>query len=453
MHGLMPYFVMRGILKISNPIAMIRAFLDLFLARPFGQSSLLQRMFSSGLQDEVREIQEDMELVAEKVGRPAVIEKVQAFVDAPKAIQDMLYADAASEKMDLMAVVLRSPEAPQLSAADMQQVHRSNQAYLAYCRKKESTGDDSVAPDNEDAWLFEDLHVYLRLAQRARDKEQLIELIFEGSTSELLKDIVTIFYQPLAQVYRAANIADSLSDLQAFLNDLIKTVEAAEQANVSDPQQTVQTFVDLVSRHENSFYHFVYSVHSKGSGLFDDLMHWIELFINLVREGFSKPVALEFLLPHKGKQRQEVMQEIDAVVEYHRQLKVAHHQRMQRRMVRGSLTQMEKDEDMAFVEGVMQNLNLSSVTEDVVELAAEESEDEAGSESSDDDFQDAHETQDAAATSRRKPLKSKKDRIVLVPPSLPHITEMVPVLVELLRPSLIASRETARAAASARAAA
>lgn len=41
--------------------------------------------------------------------------------------------------------------------------------------------------------------------------------------------MVTIFYSPLAQVYKAANIADSLSDLQTFVNDLIRTVEASEE--------------------------------------------------------------------------------------------------------------------------------------------------------------------------------------------------------------------------------
>ena len=59
LHGLMPYFVLKGILKISNPVAMIRGWctngglsladlvcvgvLDLFLAQPFGGRSLLQR--------------------------------------------------------------------------------------------------------------------------------------------------------------------------------------------------------------------------------------------------------------------------------------------------------------------------------------------------------------------------------------------------------------------------
>ena len=42
-HGLMPYFMLKGILKVSNPMAMIRGVLDLFLARPFGGQSLIQR--------------------------------------------------------------------------------------------------------------------------------------------------------------------------------------------------------------------------------------------------------------------------------------------------------------------------------------------------------------------------------------------------------------------------
>jgi hypothetical protein len=44
-----------------------------------------------------------------------------------------------------------------------------------------------------------------------------------------MKDIITIFYSPLAQVYRAASIADSIGDLQNFINDLIRTVEATEE--------------------------------------------------------------------------------------------------------------------------------------------------------------------------------------------------------------------------------
>ena len=57
----------------------------------------------------------------------------------------------------------------------------------------------------------------------------------QGFTADLLKDIITIFYAPLAQVYRAASIADSLNDLQNFVNDLIKTVEQVEERKCKSP--------------------------------------------------------------------------------------------------------------------------------------------------------------------------------------------------------------------------
>jgi hypothetical protein len=72
--------------------------------------------------------------------------------------------------------------------------------------------------------------------------------------------------------------------------------------NQEGPQWTVQTFIDLVQWHEQSFYSFVHKVHSKGKGFFDSLMHWIELFLTAVREGLGNPVSLEFLLPHTSQE-------------------------------------------------------------------------------------------------------------------------------------------------------
>lgn len=42
-HGLMPYRTMAVILRFSNPMSMVKSFLDLFLAQPFGGRSLFQR--------------------------------------------------------------------------------------------------------------------------------------------------------------------------------------------------------------------------------------------------------------------------------------------------------------------------------------------------------------------------------------------------------------------------
>jgi len=52
---------------------------------------------------------------------------------------------------------------------------------MIYLKHKESLvdSDDDDGPQDEDAWLLEDLKVLAHLYSRLKDREQLIELVFE----------------------------------------------------------------------------------------------------------------------------------------------------------------------------------------------------------------------------------------------------------------------------------
>ncbi|KAF8974540.1 hypothetical protein BDZ97DRAFT_1646831 [Flammula alnicola] len=384
-HGLMPYFMLRTTLKITNPVSMIRSVLDLFLAQPFGGRSLLQRMFTSSLAEEVKALEEEIEAVKDKVDDPIMCAKIRQFVYAPREIQAMLKADAAAEQMNIITIVLRSAEEPVLSRVQMHRLARAHRAHIIYLKHKATLADsdDDDGPQDEDAWLLEDLKILAQLYSRLKDREQLIELIFEGFTSELLKDIITIFYSPLAQVYRAASIADSLNDLQNFVNDLIKTVEQVEELSQDDPHLTVQAFMDLMQRHEQSFYNFVHKVHSKGEGLFDSLMHWIELFLTVIREGLGSPVSLEFLLPHTGPDRTNILAEVDKIAQYHYKLKVLYEDKIRRRFGRAHSNEADAEDEatQALVNGVVGEISFGDlVTGDAIDLAAEQTDEESSSE-------------------------------------------------------------------------
>ncbi|WVF70932.1 hypothetical protein IAT40_005727 [Kwoniella sp. CBS 6097] len=372
LHGLMPYFVLKGILKISNPMAMIRGVLDLFLARPFGGQSLIQRMFSSSLTEDVRLLGEDIEAVQEKIDDPVLCQKIEQYAMAPFEIQEVFRKDAVAEGVDLLVVIIRSPSVPSLSRPQFQRVARATRAYHKY-KTAQAELDDS----DDDMGRG-------RKRVRKREKEGLLALIFEGVTAELLKDIITIFYAPLATVYKAASIADSLGDMQAFINDMIRTVEQVEELSQEDPQRTVQTFIDLVQRHEQSFYTFVHNVHSKGQGLFDSLMAWIELFLNYARTGLLQPMDLEFILPASDEARREVMKEVDAVAEYHYKLKVAHEEKIRRRFRSagpgtpgaGAIGE-NGNEEAALLDSVMASLSIGeTAVAEGGEIADEESEED-----------------------------------------------------------------------------
>jgi hypothetical protein len=170
-------------------------------------------------------------------------------------------------------------------------------------------------------------------------------------------------------------------------------------ASQSDPSSTVQAFIDLVNRHEQSFYSFVHKVHSKGSGLFENLMQWIERFLTVVREGIGacvtdaedgqrNRITLETLLPAGGEERARIMGEVDEVMQWHYLNKLAHEEKVRRRFGRaqggqGMDADAEDEATQALVHSVVGEINFGELVRgDADELAAEgtDEEDEDSSE-------------------------------------------------------------------------
>ncbi|KAF8559087.1 hypothetical protein OG21DRAFT_1454290 [Imleria badia] len=414
-HGLMPYFLLKTALKISNPVAMTRTVLDIFLAQPFGGRSLLQRMFTSSLTEEARSLNTYIEHVSAKIDSPVLCEKIRLFVHAPREIQETYRVDARLEHTHLLRAILMASQEPVLSRSLAGRVDRAWKKWAAWMAEREREGkgkieesDSEEGPVDEEAWLFEDLRVLFRLHSRLRDREQLIALIFEASfsssrlgvTAELFKDIITIFYTPLAQVYRAASIAESLGDLQNFINDLIRTVEQTEDLSQSDPSATVQAFIDLVNRHEQSFYSFVHKVHSRGQGLFDSLMKWIERFLTAIRDGVGasdlgakgNKIVLETVLPAGDEERARIMEEVDKVMHWHYLSKIAREEKLRsrfRRTQKGAETNADAEDEATqiLINGVASEFDFGDlVRANADELAAEESEDDDDEDS--DDYED-----------------------------------------------------------------
>jgi len=90
----------------------------------------------------------------------------------------------------------------------------------------------------------------------------------------------------LIRVYKSANVYNSVTDFAVFADDMFAVVEKAQHQDVSaDPNQTVQSFIDLCQRHEHNFYKFVHEVHIHDNGLFEQLMGWLEGILEFLRHG------------------------------------------------------------------------------------------------------------------------------------------------------------------------
>ncbi|KAF9297625.1 hypothetical protein BGZ74_009743 [Mortierella antarctica] len=337
-HMLMPYRAMWGILKVSNPMAIMKGILDLFLAQPFGRRSLMQRIISVNIQEEISEYKKDIAQIEASIDDQALCDKIRNYVNAPKAILSSLFPDDEPydiTELGLVLDVLKSDRIqPILRPQQIKRVVDAKQRLDFEEHQKErrakqqtfvdqdltdqsdlSDGDTSNSTLDQEPSSSKDEPRHARLSRthsmphpelnlvrqlqqllvthlRIRDKERMMGLVFQGVTGEIFKELISIFYQPLVQVYKSANVADSLMDVKDFADELIKIVEQADandDAGANGRPTTATLYLNLVRKHLPNFYKFVHSVHKQDDGLFHDLLEWFESILTFMRTGYSRP--------------------------------------------------------------------------------------------------------------------------------------------------------------------
>jgi hypothetical protein len=195
-HSLVPYTVLKNVIRIANPAAVMSGVLDLFLAQPFGARSLLQRMFGMAINDGVRSVQKSLDTLAStKIKDDVLCQKLKAFVEADKEVKDLIRQEAVSEGVDIVVTILRAEYLqPELSTAEVEKVFN---AYVAWNNAVENVSkpphvgaEVAVCPNTNSmqqidsemrsgAELFAHLKQYLKLCMRQRDKIMMLEIIEE----------------------------------------------------------------------------------------------------------------------------------------------------------------------------------------------------------------------------------------------------------------------------------
>ena len=218
-------------------MAMLRGILDLFLTQPFGQRSLLQRILSTTLSDDIQKLQKNIDSLRETIDDDALCDKLKNYVYTDVAVQDPIRQDTQDGKTELITAILQCEDIqPTLNGKQIVRMHAALVAWNSTVDSVPSSGsvetdfqiEESAIPDSE-ATLYGRLSQLLKLYARQRDKQQIMSLVFEGVTASLLRDIITILYEPLAKVYKTANVYNSVMDFKEFMDDLIDVVRTAEQ--------------------------------------------------------------------------------------------------------------------------------------------------------------------------------------------------------------------------------
>ncbi|KAI9494729.1 hypothetical protein BDB00DRAFT_286644 [Zychaea mexicana] len=433
-HNFMPYRTMATILRLSNPIAIVKMVLDLFLAQPLGGRSLFQRVIVANMEEDTRVIDKDIQTLEEKIGDKLLCAKVANAVNTTLPTNATGNHDRAVTNPVLETLILlqRDDIEPQLAPDQIVKLaHLDN------------------GPNKTTKRLIKQLYDLWILRARKREQELLMSLVFQGVTGEILKELFAIFYQPLAQVYKAANIGESIQHLSAFMSDLIQLLDSLETATVET--NTVEPFVRLVQRHEDKFYQFVHRVHAQDtSHLFDELVGYVDHILGSLTRGIypKQPLDLHKVVTSAGippNEYQALRDEIDALCEHRRQQKLLHLERTRRKVEvhkNTTTSNNSKEIDDLMVKSARQdyqdliqflpsNMDIMGVINDIQDIDSEDTgstaltDDTSSTTSSSDDSDD--DEYDNERRGSNSSLQSSSE--ILAPPVLKIIPTVVPFFV------------------------
>jgi hypothetical protein len=182
-HSLVPYSLVKNVVRFSNPTTVMNGILDIFLLQPFGARSLLQRIFGMAISDGVTNIQKSIDiLVSKRIGPERLVftDKIRQYAESDVKVKNELKNEAAIEEVDLLVCIMRSDHfIPQATDEQVQDVFN---AYVAWNNEVENI--DSEMRQN--AELFAHLKQLLKLYMRQRDKAMMLQMIEEVCRSALM---------------------------------------------------------------------------------------------------------------------------------------------------------------------------------------------------------------------------------------------------------------------------
>lgn len=162
----------------------------------------------------------------------------------------------------------------------------------------------------------------------------------------LFQDLFHIFYEPIVRVYKSANVYNSITDWANFVNDALAVIDRAQRRQdpaAADPNETVQQFIDVCSRHQDKFYKFLHEVCAHDNVLIPKGLQWVEEILGFVRNGprgsGNKSVDMnglfEAAVADGTVERETCMAEIDALMRWHEARKHWHYRKTKQKLAGG----------------------------------------------------------------------------------------------------------------------
>jgi uncharacterized UPF0146 family protein len=265
LYHLTPFTPLSLLLKISNPLRVLKGIFELFLARPFGSKSLLQRMLTLSFSDELKEIQKKCEELEKQINNTMLTKKIENFVTSSTSPE----IDSNDTPRAALTKILALPHIePKLDVATLHLLRESQ---------------------------IRQLMLLLNLYFQRRNKELLSTFLGSEQFATTLKDIVGILYNPLLEIYQKVDLSNLVRTFSSLMKNIIKVAE--DNRHNIKPRTVVHKYAEVVKEHQEPLYSFLRNLLTQENSVVREMIEWTIEFVEFLRVGNQRqPLNLWTLL-------------------------------------------------------------------------------------------------------------------------------------------------------------
>ncbi|CDK26623.1 unnamed protein product [Kuraishia capsulata CBS 1993] len=320
LHMFFPYRFVATILRFTNPMQIAKKLIDLFtlqspLTLGFGSGmSLLQMMFTGILNDDLKKLEKEIDLITEKVssydkkGKPLklgtnsyalIIEKINEYLSAKDEIVIDIKETCREHNLDLPLGILMNNNGleTKINQNVLIAVVESYKSWVVFVRLNESHTDyddntDSAVFDklSKSADLYVNIKAYFKSCLRKRDKDGMRELWEEPELVRLVKELISIFFEPLIKIFTKAQLYLYIPIVREFNSELIKLIDNYHNdynSLMGKGNNVVMQFMSLLTKYQDHLYRFIHHLYisdlaNPDGQVFQGLIEWFNKFVLLL---------------------------------------------------------------------------------------------------------------------------------------------------------------------------
>ncbi|ODV82820.1 hypothetical protein CANARDRAFT_10199 [[Candida] arabinofermentans NRRL YB-2248] len=288
LHGLFPYRLVSTILRFTNPLQMVKKLIDLFTYQvPIGfnkrAKSLLQVIFTGVLDDDLKKCNLELKLLKEKIGKLgseylSIVNKIDEYFachDEDSILK--IKKDSQYYKIDICLALLMNNNNLKIKLPNWLLLELIQQ----YKKRKQLNKEDT---------LYSLSFTYFKNVLRKRDKVSLRELWEEPELISIIKELLSIFFQPLINLFQKAELHVYIPIVQKYNNELVDLIQFYQNDyNNFNNSNIVASFISLQDKYKEYCYTFMRRLYLSDLNesdvdkrVFEGLINWFNLFIKFL---------------------------------------------------------------------------------------------------------------------------------------------------------------------------